>query len=1306
MGRKEKPLDPDAGPVQRFAADLRALRAEAGHPTYRAMAQRTGYSAPALSQAAAGEKLPTLAVTLAYVAACGGDTDDWEKRRQAVTDELTAVPRQDADAEESPYRGLMRFEPGDAAVFFGRDQLVENLLEVVGTHRCTVVLGPSGSGKSSLLRAGLVPRLREGAGPEEPLAAIRILTPGPHPVRTHAERLRPADKPGDTLVLVDQFEEVFTLCPDPGERAEFIDLLLTSREPAGRLRVVLGVRADFYGRCLEHPELARVTGETGIPVGPPSREELREVIVRPATVRGLTVERALTAQLLDEVTGEPGGLPLLSHALLETWRRRTGRMLTLRAYEAVGGVQGAVAQTAEELYGELDPAQAALLRRVLLRLIAPGEGTADTCRPVDRAELRTAGSGTPERTDAVLERLARARLVTLDGDTVHLAHEALITSWPRLRAWIEEDRHRLHALRRLTEAALAWRALDRDTGALFRGARLAEAEEIFTGADAAAELTPAEAEFLTASRSALAREQRRLKGWVASVSVLLVLALVAGVVAWQQNRVSDRRQLEAAAGRAATAADTLRSSEPDLALRLAVAAWRLHPAPETRSALLGALAHNELPPFAPRRAGSVAGYVLAPDGRTLTTLQGPGGVVRWDVHTRRQISTHRAPPSEAFPGAVSPDGRYVIVEMVERERLRLWDTEAERFLGPWVDASVDWEPIEMPHALPGQGQGQGEGEDGVVESGAGESGVEESGAPSVPEDQNDAGTGELELEAGGFSATAFTPTFSTSGRAWALHLADRLQVWDTSDGHRLFSGTLPDGEAAAHDITPDNRTLAVCTARGLTLWDLRVQRRRNTSRPLEPKCGLDDTLQFSPDGRVLTVASTNGMRRWDISTGKRLPAIDDVALDQYVISQDGRFVAGVGGGAILLWRADRPDAPVFRHPLTDLEPQDVRFDLRAGVLRYVVRGTRDTGTVRAVDISRVLRPSWRGDEAGDALLSADGSTLAVLRRDGDEGHLALYATGTGRLLFDVPRVPMPDEESPWGGDLSLSADGRRFALDLGLTSVLADSTRITVWDTVGRRRLSTVPLPADRPWSFALSPDGRELITSDGLEPALTVWDADNGRRTRRVDGTAVAGELGEFGTVSAISPDGRTLLHDDGTLLPTAGRPGTTARLDDNRLAAFSPDGDTVALLDLNDRITLWDVRHGTSLGVLAGDILPTGPAAGEEEATTALAFSPDGTVLVAAGSQGSLRMWDVPSRRPLGAGLPTAGDDITSLAFSPDSGTLFAAGRHVPLQRFAVDPDRMAEAACRRARGGLTRSQWRAYLTGVPYREVCGQE
>ncbi|MFE6410828.1 hypothetical protein ACFVOR_28320 [Streptomyces sp. NPDC057837] len=1264
MGRKEKPLDPDAGPVQRFAADLRALRAEAGAPTYRTMAQRTGYSAPALSQAAAGEKLPTLAVTLAYVAACGADAGDWEKRWRAVTDDLAAVPRDDAGDEESPYRGLMRFEPRDAEVFFGRDRLVESLEELVRAHRCAVVLGPSGSGKSSLLRAGLVPRLREGLEPGTPLAAIRVLTPGAHPVRAHAERLRPAERPGDTLVLVDQFEEVFTLCPDPAERARFIGLLLTSREPASRLRVVLGVRADFYARCLEHPELVRVVREAGIPVGPPSREELREAIVRPASARGLTVERALTAQLLDEVTGEPGGLPLLSHALLETWRRRTGRMLTLRAYEAAGGVRGAVAQTAEDLYGELGPAQAALVRRTLLRLIAPGEGTADTGRPVDRAELRTTGSDTREQTDAVLERLARARLVTLDGDTVHLAHEALITSWPRLRSWIEEDRHRLHALRRLTEAALLWQGLDRDTGALYRGTRLAEAEEIFTGPDAVADLTPVERDFLTASRAALARESRRLRGLAASVSVLLVLALIAGVVAWQQNRSSDRRRLEAAAGRAATAADTLRSSDPGLALRLAVAAWRLDPGPETRSALLGALGRDETAPFTPHRAGTVDGYVLADDGRTLTTLDGPDGITRWDLHTRRRISDHRSPPGDLVEPTATPDGRHLLVQDIAAGTLRLWDVLAERFRGPTVP-----DPMMEPTvaALP---------------------------------DLVEADTDEPQVITA-VADKAFAHGFSSSGHAWTSQDDDRLSVWDTRSGRRLFRITLPDGDMAAYDVTADNKTLAVCTSKGLRLWDARTRRGRDVDWSPRPVCGVDDVLRMAPDGRALTVHGPDGLRRWDIRSGRQLTRIDDRTVTRYVLTEDGRFVAGVSDDAIQLWIPGRSDVPVLRHELSDRVPEQFALDVRAGVLRYVVRGTRHTGVVRTVDISRVVRATWHRKTTGEAVLSSDGSTLAALRgRGGKTGHLTVYDTRTGRPRSELRGLLVPRDDDPWTTPkLRLSADGRRLAYSWRRSTDDMALNRVTVWDTVRHRRLSTVRIPFDSTWDFALSPDGCEVTVSDGVRPALLVWNADTGRRLRRVTGQLEDSSV--IGSFSAISADGRMLLHDDGTLMATAGRPSKVT-LDDHARAVFSPDGDTVALLDMNDRITLWDARRGTSLGILSGGISLTGPSAGQSS-TTALAFSPDGSVLVAAGAGGSVRMWDVSSRRPLGTALSTAGDEITSLAFSADGGTLFAAGRHVSVQRFTVDPGRMAEAACRRAEGGLTRPQWRAYLADVPYREVC---
>ncbi|MFJ9713331.1 hypothetical protein [Streptomyces sp. NPDC101234] len=403
-GRPESSLDPSQGPVQRFAAELRKLRAEAGRPPYRVMAQRTGQGASTLSQAAGGERLPTLPVALAYVRACDGDATQWEERwREAAYETAAELRPQDKDAEP-PYRGLARFEPADADLFFGRDQLTDRMLELTRSRRFTAVFGPSGSGKSSLLRAGLIPRLRTPAMTTPPPAALRVLTPGAHPLRTHEQRFEPKDAEGDTWLIVDQFEELYTLCHDPAERDQFIDRLLAATDPASQLRVVIAVRADVLGRCAEHPALTKALQNSTVLVGPMTRNELREAIIKPAQSVGVIVERALTASILDEVEGEPGALPLMSHALLETWHRRKGRALSKAAYEGAGGLHGAIARTAEDVHASLNPAQAELARGILLRLITPGEGIPDTRRPVQREEF---GFGDPADTRIVLERLVR-----------------------------------------------------------------------------------------------------------------------------------------------------------------------------------------------------------------------------------------------------------------------------------------------------------------------------------------------------------------------------------------------------------------------------------------------------------------------------------------------------------------------------------------------------------------------------------------------------------------------------------------------------------------------------------------------------------------------------------------------------------------------------------------------------------------------------------------------------------------------------------------------------------------------------------
>ncbi|WP_240806343.1 helix-turn-helix domain-containing protein [Streptomyces tibetensis] len=698
MGRREKPVDPSAGPVQRLAHDLRLLREKAGKPPYREMAERAGYSTTALSQAAAGDQLPTLAVVRAYADALDADPDEWEARWR----EADAESRAPTADERAPYRGLARFEPADSDLFFGREALVRELLDLAHTHRFAAVFGPSGSGKSSLLRAGLIPLLREDRGTSRP-AVVRVLTPGERPAQTHGPALVPQNGELDTWVIVDQFEELFTLCHDREERDRFLDLLLSAREPESRLRVVVAVRGDFYGHCAVQRELAEAVSRANLLVGPMSGDELREVITGPATVAGLNVERVLTARIIEEVGDQPGALPMLSHALLETWRRRRGRTLTLTGYEETGGVRGAIAATAEEVYGGLSTQQARTARRILLRLIAPNgsadeqgralpAGAPDTRRPASRAEL--AG---PDAQD-VVERLAAARLVTLDGGTVELAHEALITSWPRLAGWIEESRERLHVQWLLGEAARAWDGLDRDPGALYRGTRLARAEELFAGKGAGAvrkateeDLAPLERAFLSASldarraeRDAGARTVRRMRALTVGLSVLLVCALAAGLLAWQRDRASAQESAKAAARRLATISDSLRSSDPRTAALLGVAAWKLAPLTESRSALLAALAQPERDAFTDPQTGRDVRRYLTDHGRSLVSVVN-SAVSVWSVADHRRTAAYHL-PSGMEVTAAGADSRFL--DLTGPDGDVLWDLPAGKPAAELGDATL------------------------------------------------------------------------------------------------------------------------------------------------------------------------------------------------------------------------------------------------------------------------------------------------------------------------------------------------------------------------------------------------------------------------------------------------------------------------------------------------------------------------------------------------------------------------------------------------------------------------------------------
>ncbi|QEV21476.1 hypothetical protein [Streptomyces alboniger] len=1043
MGRREGALDPAAGPVQRFAFELRKLRQEAGSPTYRVMARHTGYSVATLSRAAAGERLPSLPVTLAYAQACGGDAGAWEQRWHEVDGERAAEPEHGDDAR-APYRGLARFEPGDEGLFFGREQLAAQLGERVRDHRLVAVVGASGSGKSSLLRAGLIPALRKETSPDRRPSTIRILTPGPHPLSTHGELLTAGRGPGDTVVVVDQLEELFTLCADPAERAAFLDLLVSAADPGRRLRVLIAVRADFFGRCAEHHTLAAALRDDTLLVGPMSPAELRRAIVGPATATGLIVERELTARIIEDVKDKPGGLPVMSHALLETWRRRKGRALTLAAYQATGGIEGAIARTAEDLYTRLSARQADCARGILLRLITPGEGNPDTRRPAARAEIDLAG----EQGEAalVLDRLACARLITLHEDTVDLAHEALITGWPRLRGWIERDRERLRVHRRLTEAAEAWDELGREPGALYRGSRLTTAEEQL----ATRELTPVERAFLAAGtahrdqeRHLAGRAARRLRRLRAALSVAAVLALIAGVVAWQRNKDGEQRLAEATSRHVASAAESMRYADPLTAMRLSVAAWRISPTLQARAALMGAMTQPEQDLFTAPGARTADEAQLSSDGRTMITFSS-GRVRIWDLDSHEQTGAVRIGKHEDVSD-ISPDRRRLLLFSRTGWKLRdLASGTSTRLPDALSDARVGFGP--NAHTL------------------------------SLWSEEGRTGLWDLRRDR----------RLSRAEAARAMRSADRPNDW-------LSAVCTDSGQLELLEGSGGRRLRS--TGRWASVVRLACGPRSTDADGLPPL-----VLPLHPARDTLMIVTDARIRTWNLATGKELPSVPRTGTRRsYHVASGGQFLVTVDDRNILVRRISDLANPVYRYPVKGRSIADVRLDPEREVIRYIERQAASASVARTLHVGDVLGPGWREDgpddpapDPGRSKLYGSRLTSVAVGPDsvdqvatGDEtGWVTLWDRAVERRLSMFAGTAADAADA--GGErprpvsaLAYSPDGRLLAVGGGGT--------VQLWDTASARPLGKGLLTAgDTARSLAFSGDGRTLTVRGAHTPPHT----------------------------------------------------------------------------------------------------------------------------------------------------------------------------------------------------------------------------
>ncbi|GAA3001619.1 AAA family ATPase [Actinokineospora diospyrosa] len=1203
-----------------------------------------------------------------------------------------ATPAEAADPPppgRSPYPGLAPFAEEDARVFHGRGEVSDDLLDAVRERGLLVVVGASGSGKSSLVQAGLLPRVRRTLG----WRCVSI-TPGERPLRRLATALGVTDgdaadealvdplkaaqwlPEGDrsVLVVVDQLEEMLTLCPSEDERAAFAEVLAVLGGTE-RAAVVGVLRADFYALATGYPALAETLRSRQFLVEPMGQEQLRAAIEEPARTAGVRLDEALPELILTELGAtrrqgaEPGALPLMSHALWMTWRKGSGNRLTVRDYREVGGIGGAIARSAEDLLGSLDEAARDAVRRMLPRLVRVSDETVDTALRLDRADLVRGLPSEPATT--ALRALAHARLVTTEQDVVRISHEVLLTSWPLLRDWVEQDRRWLGTVQRLSADARSWSAAGRaDSSLLYRGARLGGVVEQARDLD---ELDDDSAAFLRAATAQERRGRWLRRGAVIGLVVLLVAALVGAGLALSQSERNAEQARAADARTLVLTGDAVRGTDPRLALQLDVAAHRLAPGDASAAALVQTLTTSRYAGTLPEGSSPVSALALSPDGRTLA-VGTRDGITLWDFTTPRDprrrgdLITGSTGPVTAI--AWRPDGNFLLAG--DSKSLRVLD-----FTGAGAKQVA---------ALPGFGSpviGAAWSRDGtrfvvgnktitvlVV--------AEQNGyrvAATIPRDD---------------AFDAPRPLLSADGQTMITG-SDQGEVllWDLAEptaprqiGAPLVVGAPSSGRSTSVALSADNRVLAAGTSDAVVaLWDVTD---RTAPRALDQPAATGQSmgivrLWFSRGDHVLVIADGRGavttMRFGgvaDLTDVSQLPDVEppftthsgelgDAAPDE----PHGLMITGGDDGAVRLWQVD------------------------------------DTGQ-RPTQAAPPIRGHDSGSTAGS--LTAVGGKVVSTATDGNLIVADVDAKGTV-----TARPAVRYQSGRVGGGSALGPDGHTFVTE----GQRDGKPAVQLWDipVAGPPVRLGDPVPvATLPTSFAWAEHGR-LVVTGGYDGAVTVHDA-SGRATPEliasftVQSTVNEVRVSDARSLLAVSTqNGVVEIRDfsdprDPTVLSAV----PTGQFGSRRGAiALSADGTMLAVGQFSGGIRLWSLANPREPELLTSW---QSPGVG---VISALGFSPTGAELVVSAPL-STRIWDITDKRlPRQLGVPLPTDVLTtSLAFLPDRGLLVTQG----ITGFDIwDVGMLARlrssgphTACDRLNGqGLSEKDWSRFLPAQPYQKTC---